>query len=87
VTQLLKLAHLVDDHGMPEMKIGRRGIESHLHTEGPTGCERAVQLPSKLLLNIDLDGPASDHLELLIHAEHSIHALVIMEQRPVAQVS
>jgi hypothetical protein len=35
---------------------------------------------------MDLDGPASNHFKLLVHAQFSIHALVIMEPGVVAQV-
>ena len=44
VAELLELAHLVDQHRVPEVQIGRGGIESGLDLQRRAALELALQL-------------------------------------------
>ena len=56
VAELLKLSHLVQQHRVPEMKIGRRGIEPCLDLERTPCCEALAEL----VLEQNLVGAASE---------------------------
>ncbi len=60
MAQLLKLAHLVDEHRMAQMQIGRGGVEAGLDAQGFA----PLQALSKLGLDQNLIGssPYLDHL-------------------------
>ena len=64
VTEVLKLAQLIDEHRMTKMQIGRRGIETRLDTQGFT----ASQTRRELAFYEDLLGTASDTVQSLLHA-------------------
>ncbi len=59
VTQLLELAHLVEQHGVAEVQIGRGGIETGFHAQPAAGAQPLFEL----FLEQDFDGAASDHGE------------------------
>src|SRR4030095_10646575 len=66
MTQLLKLLHLLDEHGMSEMKIRRRGIEPRLDSKRTASFE----LGGELFFRQHLDGAALNYAELGLQIGH-----------------
>ena len=44
MTVLLELAHLVDEHGVPQMQIWRRRVKARFDDQWTTACEFAHQV-------------------------------------------
>ena len=63
VAELLEVAQLVDHHGVPEVQVGRRGIEPELDAQR----RAARELLRELLLDDQLLGTALDERERLGH--------------------
>lgn len=53
MAELLELAHLPQDHRVPQVQVGPRGVGSELDREGPP----LLELGEKLFLGDDLLGP------------------------------
>src|SRR5262249_2998268 len=66
VAEVLEVAQLLQDDRVPEVQVGRRGIEAELDQERAPGPRRALELPAQLGLDDDLGGPAPDagHLDV-----------------------
>ena len=60
--QFLELAHLVHDDGMPEVQVGRGGIESDLDAER----DIPRQFLAQILLAHEVHDAAADDLHLFI---------------------
>src|SRR5690606_12973657 len=68
VPQLLEMAHLVDQHGVTEMQIGRGGVEAGLHTQGTAALEFLDQFG----LDQQGVGAALDHVDRRLDFSQSI---------------
>ena len=66
MSQLLKVAHLVHDHRMPEMQIGRGRVKAHLDPQGRT----AFQFLAQLFFINELGHTALDDGHLPINIQH-----------------
>ncbi len=66
VPQFLKMAHLVHDHRMAEMQVGRRGVKAHLDAQGTARAEFGAQL----VLVDDFRGAAPDERHLAVNVRH-----------------
>ena len=44
MTEVLKLAELLEHDGEPEMDVGRGGVNAELHPQGPAEGQLALQL-------------------------------------------
>ncbi len=64
MTQLLKLAQFLDQHGMPKMQVGRGRIEARFYYQRNAGRECFCQLPFQLLFDQHFDGAALDDGQL-----------------------
>jgi hypothetical protein len=67
VTEILKMAELVDQHRVPEMEIGGGGIEAGLDPQGTA----AFQLLDQLGFNQQLFGPTLDQREVVFNSAHA----------------
>ena len=67
---LLESAHLVDEHRMAEVKVGRGRIETRLDAQRLTACKLAYELG----LDQQLSATATDLPELL--GDHLVHPSV-----------
>ena len=61
VAQVLELAHLVQDDGVPEMQVRGRRIEPGLHAQRLAPGEFALQV----FREDELVGAAADHLQIV----------------------
>jgi len=57
VPQGLELAQLVDDHGVPEVQVRRRGVKPQLHPQRGASTERPAELLRQLLLHQQVHTP------------------------------
>ncbi|GBC55328.1 hypothetical protein PSNTI_07790 [Stutzerimonas stutzeri] len=64
--ELLKLAHLVDQHRVTEMKVGSRRIESSLDAQRLA----SLKLGNQLRLDEHLISAPLDHRQLLLNRLH-----------------
>jgi len=67
VPELLELAHLVDEHRVPKMQIGRSRIEPRLDAQRLA----ALELLDQFGFDEQLGGAASDLVQLFCCARHS----------------
>jgi hypothetical protein len=68
MSKILEMAQLVDQHGMPEMQIRRRGIESRLDPQRPSGLQPVKQFGfDQQFFRAPPDLP-----ELFFHRAHAI---------------
>jgi len=44
VAQILKVLHLAEEHGVAQVQIGRRGVESGLHAQRPPGLQPLAEV-------------------------------------------
>ena len=68
MTEILELAHLVEQHGMAEVQIRRGRIEAGLDAQRPAQPEARLQI---LTLD-DFIGAATDQVERVVHVHHGI---------------
>ena len=68
MAELLEVAHLVDQHGVTEMQIGRGGVEAGLHSQGTA----ALELLDQLGLDQQCVGTALDQVDRRLDISHSI---------------
>jgi penicillin-binding protein 1A len=66
VTEFLKVAELVQDDGVPEVKIRSCRIEAQLDGERCSGCARPLKLRLELGVNDDSSGPTANDAHLLV---------------------
>ena len=66
MAELLELPQLVEEHGMPEVKIGGSGVEARLHAQ----WRARTQLILELGLQKQLVRAAADHVELRFYGGH-----------------
>ena len=62
--EVLKVLQLVDENGMPQVEIGRRGVEPRLDPQRATFLQRTRKLGLELGPLDHFDGPAQNQLEL-----------------------
>jgi len=70
MAELLKLPHLVQEHGMAEMNIRGRGVEPGLHAERLFRREGPLQLLQEVILKDDLHRAALYDLKLFLCRMH-----------------
>ena len=64
MAQILKVLHLAHQHGVAEMNVRRRRIETGLHTKWFAGLLCSFEFLDELFLADDLDRAFADVLEL-----------------------
>src|SRR5690606_39133465 len=66
VPELLELAHLLHEHGVPEVEVGAGRVEARLHAERPALAE----LREELVLALEVDDALGQGPELLSRVAH-----------------
>ena len=69
MAQILKMLHLADQHRVPEMQVGRRRIEPHLHGQGTAGLQTLPQVVQP----DDIDAPLREAANLLINGHRRLN--------------
>ena len=70
--QLLKLAHLVKQHRMPQMEVGRCRIETGLDLERDRSLDRLFELFLEFLFQKDIHCPAFNYFHLFCNCHFHI---------------
>ena len=63
--EVLEPAHPLERHGVPEVKVGGGGVESHFHAQRDGTVHRSGQLAKQVLARVHIDRPAGHLRELL----------------------
>ena len=66
MAQFLKRTQPANDHGVPQMNVGRRGIRSKFYPQGLAGLRGLLQLGAQLLIANDLRGALAQVCELFV---------------------
>ncbi len=64
--QVLEVLHLADEHGVPQVDVGRRGVEPRLDQQGLVRLQRAGELLCQVLFADDLQRPFLEQVELFV---------------------
>ena len=73
MAQVLKMLQLAQQHGVTEMEIGRRGIESCLNPQGRARGERLLQFGAQLGLANDFRRALLDVGKLFLYRSEISH--------------
>ncbi len=76
--QVLKLAHLINEHGMPEMKIGSGRVESRFDAQRLA----SLKLSDQLRFDEHLISAPFDHRQLLFNRLHGKPRTIIKGRQP-----
>jgi len=67
VPQLLELAQFVDQHGVPQVQVGRGGVEPRFDPQRPS----QAQFGNQLLLDQYLFGTAFNQCQRIVYLSHN----------------
>jgi hypothetical protein len=82
MAELLEVAHLPQQHGMPEMEVGGRGVEAGLDHQRLAGGPGALELRAELSLVDQLDRAPPEQGELVVdRGEVAAHQAHVVEAR------
>src|SRR5262249_47033849 len=70
VTEILKVLHLSDQDRVAHMNVGCGGIEAGFDPQGLACFLRALQFLRQFFFTNELDGAATDVVELLLDRDH-----------------